>query len=76
MKQKGLEIRNRKPLQAVVSSVDDERLTYIENVGSMCLQMAGRQGRRVKQLSTDTAKAMDSTCKGVVDLTKDKQLSL
>ena len=33
--------------------------------------MAGRQGRRVKQLSTDTAKAMHSTCKGVVDLTKD-----
>ena len=71
VKQKGLEIRNREPLQAVISSVDDERLTCIENFGSMCLQLAGRQGRRVKQLSTDTAKAMHSTCKGVVDLTKD-----
>ena len=71
VKQKGLEIRNRKSLQAVVSSVDDERLTFIENLGSMCLHMAGRQGRRVKQLSTDTAKAMHSTCKGMVDLAKD-----
>ena len=33
--------------------------------------MAGRQGRRVEQLSTDTAKAIHYACKGVVDLTKD-----
>ena len=45
VKQKVLEIRNREPLQAVVSSVDDVRLTYIEKFNSMCLQMFGRQGK-------------------------------
>lgn len=62
---------NMEPLQAIVSSVDDDRLTYIEDLGSMCLLMAGQQGKRVKQLSGDTAKAGHATCKGVVELTRD-----
>ena len=47
VKQKGLEIRNSEPLQSVVSSVNDERLTYIENFGSTFLLMAGLQGKKL-----------------------------
>lgn len=71
VKQKGLDVINKEPLQAVVTNIDDDRLTFIESFGLMCLQMAGRQGKRIKQLSTDTAKAVNTTCKGIVELTKD-----
>ena len=71
VKQKGVDVWNREPLQAVISSTDDDRLIFIEKFGSMCLQMAGKQGKRVKQLSRDTAVSIYSTCKGLVALTKD-----
>ena len=36
----------------------------------MCLNMSGRQGKREKQLSKDTAVALFRTCNGIVELAK------
>ena len=63
--------RKRQPLQAVISDPDDLRLDYIEEFGEMCLQMSGKQGKRVRQLSKDTATCIHSTCHGIVGLTRD-----
>ena len=71
VKEKGLDVRFRDPLRAVISDVGDERLEYLRDFGLMCLQMAGKQGKRVKQLSKDTAVAVHITCEGLVALAKD-----
>lgn len=70
VKNKGIDVRNRQPLQAVMSDPNDERLSYIQQFGEMCLKMAGRQGNRIRQLSKDTAAAIHHTCFGLVDLTR------
>ena len=62
VKQIGLDSRLREPLQAVISEPDDKRLNFLQEFGVMCLNMAGKQGQRVRQLSKDTAKAMYNTC--------------
>ena len=36
----------------------------------MCFKMSGKQGKRNKQLSKDTAVSMHHTCYGLVDLAK------
>ena len=46
VKQKGIDVRNREPLQAVISQTDDARLQYITEFGKMCLKMA-RKGKRL-----------------------------
>ena len=70
VKKKGIDSRNRQPLQAVMSDPNDHRLCYIQQLGDMCLNMAGRQGKRIRQLSNDTATAINHTCYGLVDLTR------
>ena len=70
VKNEGIDSRNRQPLQAVMSDPNDHRLCYIQQFGDMCLNMAGRQGKRIRQLSNDTATAIHHTCYGLVDLTR------
>ena len=48
VKQKGFDVRNREPLQAIISQTDVARLQYITEFGKMCLNMAGKQGKRVQ----------------------------
>ena len=43
---------------------------YVEEFGEMCLNMSGRQGKREKQLSKNTAVALFRTCNFIVELTK------
>ena len=70
VKNKGIESRNCQLLQAVMSDPNDHRLCYIHQFGDMWLNMAGRQGKRIRQLSNDTASAIHHTCYGLVDLTR------
>ena len=67
---KMLTLRKRQPLQAVVSDPMDERLNYLQEFGDVCFKMSGKQGKRNKQLSKDTAVSMHHTCYGLVDLAK------
>ena len=70
VKAPGLDKRLNDVLRAPITDPDDERLTYLQEFGNMALQMAGKQGSRVKQLSQDTAKALYYTCNGLVDMTR------
>ena len=47
---KGMELRKRQPLQAVISHPDDPRFQFIAEFGEMCLNMSRRQGKREKKL--------------------------
>lgn len=60
--------RRNDSLQAPVSSPDDERLTEIIKFGDMAKAMSGRQGKRQKQLTKDTAQGIYHTCQGLVSL--------
>ena len=71
VKSVGIDARKRQPLQAVISHPEDSRLNFLLEFGEMCLSMRGQQGKRVRQLSKDTADAIHHTCCGVVDLAKD-----
>ena len=51
VKKKGMDLRKRQPLQAVISH---PRLQFLDEFGEMCLNMSGRQGKREQQLSKDT----------------------
>ena len=64
-----MEIRKREPLQAFFEIFLDKRLDCILMIGLMYLQMAGKQGNRIKQLLMHTAVAMYHTCKGLVAFT-------
>lgn len=68
VKAKGMDGRHRDPLQAEISDPNDERLDTLLQFGEMALGMAGRQGKRQKQLTRDTAQAVFHTCSGLVDL--------
>ena len=70
VKTKGLDQRHLQPQQAVISNPDDERFSVLEEFGEMCLNMRGKQGKRIRQLSNDTAKAIHQTCFGLVYLSK------
>ena len=58
VKRKGVDVRRKDPIQAVVSNSGDQRLDWIQSFGVMCGAMAGKQGNRVRQLSKDTARAI------------------
>lgn len=62
------DLRQNDCLQAAITVPDDERLTTILQFGDLAQQMAGRQGKRVKQLTRDTAQAIYHTSNGVVSL--------
>lgn len=68
VKSKFMDGRRNDPLQAAVCDPDDERLTAVLQFGDMAQQMAGRQGKRQKQLTRDTAQAIHHTCNGLVSL--------
>ena len=55
---------------APICDPNDSRLQYILDFGKMALDMAGKQGSRVKQLSRDTSNAIYNTCQGIVELCK------
>lgn len=63
-----MDVRQNDPLQAPIQHPDDERLMTILEFGDMALQMAGRQGKRQKELTRETAQTIYHTCKGLVSL--------
>ena len=65
-----MNLRKLQPLQAVIADPEDSRLNYIMEFGDMCLKMAGKQGKREKQLSKDTAACIHQTCYGLVNITR------
>ena len=70
VKSKGKDIRHRDEFEAVVSDKKDRRLDMLLEFGNMAIKMKNRYGKRQKQLSSDTAKAIHHTCHGIVDLCK------
>ena len=67
----GADVRHNDPLQAAISDPHDKRLDYLLEFGDMALEMAGTQGKRIKQFSKDTANAIHHTCNGLVDVCRD-----
>ena len=45
VKNKGMDLRKRQPLKAVISHPDDPSLQFIEEFEETCLNMSGRQDR-------------------------------
>ncbi|GFO34950.1 transposable element p transposase [Plakobranchus ocellatus] len=68
VKSQYMDVRQNDHLQAAIGDPNDERLETILNFGNMALQMAGKQGKRQKQLTRDTAQAIFHTCNGLVSL--------
>ena len=64
----GADVRHRDPLEEVIRDPSDYRLNILQEFGDMALKMAGKQGKRFKQLTKDTGKAIYHTCYGVVEL--------
>ena len=64
----GADTRHNDPLQAVIRDPEDARLYTLLEFGDMALNMSSKQGKRVKQLSKDTAVAIHHTCYGMVEL--------
>ena len=62
------DVRQNDCLQAAITAPDDERLTTILQFRELAQQTAGKQGKRVKQLTRDTAQAIYHTCNGLVSL--------
>ena len=63
-----MQIYDTDPLKAPISSPNDNRLNILLQFGDMALNMCAEQGKRIKQLSKDTATAIHQTCYGIVDL--------
>ena len=63
----GVDIGFNDELQAVIRDPDDDRLQNILNYGSMALKMAGKQVKREKQLTFDTAQSVYHTCNRSVE---------
>ena len=61
-------VRSRDSNRDAIRSPDDPRLQRLLDMAVMAESMAGRQGKRVKQLTRDTAKSLAHTCRGLVDL--------
>lgn len=68
VKSKYKDVGRKDPLKAAISDPSDERLDVLLNFANMALQMAGKQGKRQKQLARDTAQAIFHTCNGLVSL--------
>ena len=68
VKARGADVRHTDPLKAPISSPDDNRINILLQFGDMALNMCAEQGKRIKQLSKDTATAIHQTCYGIVDL--------
>ena len=70
VKSLGEDMRLRDPLRAAIKSPDDEQLRFLTEFASFAASLKGTQGKRQKQLTVDTASAIEHTCLGVVELTK------
>ena len=68
VRSKSMDVRFNDHLQAVISDPEVERLETVLKFGDMALNMAGRQGKRQKQLTRDTAQGIFHTCNGLVSL--------
>ena len=67
----GEDIRLRDPDRKVISTPDDERLSFLLELADMVDEMRPeKQGQRKNQLTIDTARAFSHTCRGTVDMTK------
>ena len=67
VKGRGEDSRLRDLDRGVISSVDDERLSYLLELADMVEEMkTEKQGKREKQLSKDTVGAFAHTCRGMV----------
>ena len=70
VKSLGEDVRRNDPLQAVISDPEDPRLKTITEFGGICKKMISQPGKRVKQLTRDTAFAIYQTCNGLVELSR------
>uniref|UniRef100_T2M5R2 TRAF-interacting protein n=1 Tax=Hydra vulgaris TaxID=6087 RepID=T2M5R2_HYDVU len=70
VKGRGADVRHNDPLEAPICSPDDCRRNTLLQFGDMALEMYCKNGKRVKQLSNDTAKSIHHTCYGIVKLCK------
>ena len=70
VRSKSMDVRFNDPLRAVISDPEDKRLETLLEFGDMALNMAGRQGKRQKQFTRDTAQGISHTCKGLVSLSR------
>ena len=61
-------VRRNDRLQAVISDPEGPRLKTITEFGDMCKTMISQPGKRIKQLTRDTAVAIYQTCNGLVEL--------
>lgn len=61
-------IINNDNIMAQISDPNDNRLMTILQIGEMAKQMEGKQGKRNKQLTRDTARALHHACNGLVHL--------
>ena len=61
------DVRRNDLLQAVISDPEDPHLKTITEFGDMC-KMISLPGKRVKQITRDTALAIYQTCNGLVEL--------
>ena len=63
----GVEIKKCDPNRAPIDNPRDQRLLLLQEFGTMCLKMAGKQGCRIQQFSKDTAAAIHQTCFNMVN---------
>ena len=65
---KNMDLRANDDRQAVVVSVDDERLLYLQAIGEMAHQMTSTNRTRIRQLTKETGSMLAHTCKALVHL--------
>ena len=66
----GADIRHNDPREKAIDDPNDKRLDELLRFGKMALEMStAKQGKRVRQLTKDTAQAINHTCNGIADLT-------
>jgi len=70
---KGLneDVRTRDKNRKVITDSEDEQLQYLLKLADTVEKMSPqKQGKRMKELTKDTARAFAHTCRGMVDLSK------
>ena len=73
VRSKNKDVRQNDPLVAAVESPDDPRLAYLLEMAKMFADMEkSGKGKRSKQLTHDTSRALNHTLKGIVELCKEQ----
>ena len=70
VKDKFAGVRSKDPNRHPITSDEDPRLQILLEIASLAEDMASLQGKRVKQLTRDTAMSLSHTCRGLVELCK------